>query len=141
MPERLIGDKTTVAASRNRLGFMQELVPGLSLENVLDGTAADDSIPFVADGSSGEDRPDSFPRSPAESVDNESCHISGNVACPCHQQAVSFDAEYERIEPQHHSSSRPYRQVLMLDHHVHRNWCIPEQFSITLRWELRSCLG
>lgn len=99
---------------------MQERIPGLSLETVLDDAAADNSIPFVADGSSGEDRSESFPRSPPESVDNESYHVSGSVACPCHGQAVSFDAEYQRIETQHDSSVRQYQQVPMLDQRVHQ---------------------
>lgn len=94
---------------------MQEGVPGLSFENVLDDTAADNSDPFVPDGSCGENRSenrsDSFPRSPPESVDNESCHVSGSAPWHCHGNMMSLDGECRGMKAQHECSVRPYRQV------------------------------
>lgn len=90
---------------------MQEEIPGLSLANVLDDAAAEDSLPFVAEGSTGENRSDSFPRSPPESVDNDSCHISGSAACQWHGHGLSFEEECHRVGTQQDSSLRLFQQV------------------------------
>eukprot|EP00892_Ulva_mutabilis_P003384 jgi/Ulvmu1/1417/UM011_0146.1 len=85
-------------------------VPGLSLENIFDDAAADDSIPMVAEGSTGENRSDSFPRSPPESIDNDSCHVAGSAACQWNGHTWSFEGEGHRVETQQESSLRPFHK-------------------------------